>query len=234
MGRLSGGRRPDRKPAALAIACLALFVALGGGVYAASSSKKIDGHAIRAASLPGNRLIPGSVPGNRLRAGTIPASKLEPGSVTGAQIDVATLGQVPSAVHATNADAAREAARALSAESAANANRVNGFSAGCAAGSRQFGGACWQLAHSDAALEAPDAAASCAAQGGELPAALALAAFSQQPGVVLAVGDEWSSDLSTFSGLDKYGVVTVSSEGKLASVVSTVNRKFRCVIPLLS
>ena len=231
MGRLSGGGKPEGKWAALAIACLALFVALGGGVYAAT---KIDGHSVRAASLPGNRLIPGSVPGNRLRAGTIPASKLEPGSVTGAQIDVATLGQVPSAVHATNADAAREAARALSAESAATASRVNGFSAGCAAGSRQFAGACWQLSHSDAALEAPDAAAACAQQGGELPAALALAAFSQQPGVVLAVGDEWSRDLTNVIGTEIYAAVTVSASAEIGSEESTENRKFRCVTPLLS
>ncbi|MDX6622597.1 MAG: hypothetical protein QOE75_529 [Solirubrobacterales bacterium] len=216
---------------ALAIACLALFVALGGGVYAAT---KIDGHSIRAASLPGNRLIPGSVPGNRLRTGTIPASKLAPGSVTGAQVDVATLGQVPSALHATSADGAREAARALSAESAANADRVNGFSAGCASGTRQFAGACWQLAHSEAALEAPAAAASCAAQGGELPAALALAAFSEQPGVVLAVGDEWSGDIPIISGTEIYGVATVSASSEVDSAPSTEKRKFRCVIPLLS
>lgn len=228
---LSSGKRPKQGWAAVVIACVALFVALGSGVYAAT---KIDGHSIRAASLPGNRLIPGSVPGNRLRAGTIAASKLAPGSVTGAQIDVATLGQVPSAVHATNADSAREAARALSAESAANANRVNGFSAGCATGSRQFAGACWQLAPSEAALEAPDAAASCATQGGELPAALALAAFSEQPGVVLAVGDEWSGDLTNASGPNGFAVFTVSASAVIDSELSTEKRKFRCVIPLVS
>ena len=231
MGKLFGGGSGRRGSAALALACLALFVALGGGVYAAT---KIDGHTVRASSLPGNRLIPGSVPGNRLRTGSIPASKLAPGSVTGAQVDVATLGQVPSAVHATAADRAQEAARALRAEAAGNAERVNGFSAGCEEGTRQFAGACWQLEHSAAPLEAPDAAASCAQQGGELPAALALAAFAKQHDGVLAVGDEWSGDLSTFSGLDKYGVVTVSPESKLASVISTETRKFRCVIPLLS
>jgi hypothetical protein len=228
---LSSGKRPKQGWAAVAIACIALFVAFGGGVYAAT---KIDGHTIRAASLPGNRLIPGSVPGNRLRTGTIPADKLAPDSVTGAQVDVATLGQVPSAVHAANADSAREAARALSAESAANADRVNGFSAGCAAGTRQFAGACWQLTHSEAALEAPDAADSCADQGGELPAALALAAFSQQPGVVLAVGDEWSGEIGLPSGPDLYNVATVSSEAEVDFELSTEKRKFRCVIPLVS
>ena len=233
MGNLSGGERPERRWAALAIACLALFAALGGGVYAATG-KRTDGHSIRAASLPGNRLIPGSVPGNRLRAGTIPANRLAPGSVTGAQVDAATLGQVPSAFHADSADRAREANRALHAESAAEAERVNGHSAGCGPGTRQFAGACWQLAPSDAPLEAPAAAASCAIQGGELPAALALAAFSQQPGIALAVGDEWTGDLTNASGPDIYAVFTVSASAEVDSELSTANKKFRCVIPLVS
>jgi len=218
---------------ALAIACVALFVALGGGVYAASKAK-IDGHTVRTSSLPGNRLVPGSLPGNRLRAGTIPAGKLAPDSVTGAQIDVATLGEVPSAAHAGAADRAREADRAQTAESAANAARLNGFSAGCGAGTRPFAGACWQIEHSEEALDAPEAAAVCAAAGGELPPALALAAFSQQPGVVLDVGDEWSSDLTNVSSPNTYGAITVSATAEVESALSTATRKFRCVIPLVS
>lgn len=232
MGKLSGGGRPERGTAALAIAFLALFVALGGGVYAASKAK-IDGHTVRTSSLPGNRLVPGSLPGNRLRAGTIPAGKLAPDSVTGAQIDAATLGEVPSAAHAASAERAREADRAQSAANAANAERLNGFSAGCAAGTRLFAGACWQLEHSAEALEAPQAAAACATAGGELPAALALAAFAQQPGVTLAVGDEWSGDLTNFSGVDKYAVATVTLNGNVDSAGSTNTRKFRCVTPLV-
>jgi hypothetical protein len=216
---------------ALALASIALFVALGGGVYAAT---KIDGHTVRASSLPGNRLIPGSLPGNRLRVRSLPADRLAPGAITGAQIDAATLGQVPSAVHAESADSAREAARALSAESAANATRVNGYGAGCRTGTRAFAGACWQLEHSADALTAPAAAAACADQGGELPAALALAAFAQQPEIVLAVGDEWSRDLTNVSGDDIYATVTVSETAVIDSELSTESRKFRCVIPLVS
>lgn len=218
--------------AAVAIAGLALFAALGGGVYAASQAK-IDGHAVRAGSMPGNRLIPGSVPGNRLRAGSIPAEKLAPGSVTGAQIDVATLAQVPSAVHAENADRAHEAARALRAEAAGNADRVNGHSAGCGAGTRQFAGACWQREANATARDAPAAAAYCAGQGGELPAALALAAFAEQPGIDLDVGDEWSGDIAGASGPDLYSVAVVSSEAEIDFELSTTSRKFRCVIPLV-
>ncbi len=221
-----------RHSPALPIACAALVIAALGG-SAVFAGTKIDGHQVRTSSMPGNRIVPGSLPGNRLREGTIPASRLAPGSVTGAQVNAATLGQVPSAVHAEAADAARTANRATVAESAADATRVNGYAAGCATGTRAFAGACWQTAHSATALDATAAAASCAAQGGELPAALALAAFAQQPGIVLAVGDEWSSDLMNYTGVDAYNVATVSASRNLAAAPSTATRKFRCVIPLV-
>ncbi len=223
-------RRLRSQSPALPLACLALFVALGGSVYAAT---RIDGHSIKPRSLPGNRLLPNSVPGNRLRIGATPANRLRPGSVTGAQINTATLGQVPSAAWAESATTAREAGTALSATSAANAQRLNGHSAGCGAGTRAFAGACWGLQHSTAPLAAPAAAAECAKQGGELPPALALAAFSQEPEVVLAVGDEWTSDLTNASGLDAYSVFTVSPDGQIGFLISTAAKHFRCVLPLV-
>jgi hypothetical protein len=220
-----------RQSPALAIACIALFAALGGTVYAA---KRIDGHAVKVKSLPGNRLAMGSVPGNRLKPGAIAGTRIAPGSITGAQIDAATLGQVPSAVHAENADSARDAETALVAVTALGANAVNGHSAGCGQTTRYFAGACWQTASSETALNAPAAALSCASQGGELPGALELAAFSQQPGIVLAEGGEWSGDLTNVSGADLYGAVTVTASAVVNSAVSTSTRKYRCVIPLVS
>ncbi|MBK5220559.1 MAG: hypothetical protein JJE35_12360 [Thermoleophilia bacterium] len=220
-----------RHSPALPIACVALFVALGGSVLAAT---KIDGHSIRARSLPGNRLVPGSLPGNRLRVGAIPADRLAPGSITGAQVDATTLGEVPSAVHAESATAAREAATALRAASAADAEHVNGYSAGCGPGTRAFAGGCWQLQHSLDPLEAPAAAAACAAQGGELPEALALAAFSHEPGVALAIGDEWTGEIAVASGPGLYSVATVSPSAVVSFALSTMTRNFRCVIPLVS
>lgn len=215
---------------ALALAAVALFVALGGSVYAAS---KIDGHEVRPGSLPGNRVVPGSLPGNRLRPGSIPADRLALGSITGAQVDAGTLGQVPSAVHADDASSARQAATALRAASAAEAEHLNGYSAGCETGTQSFAGACWQAQSSATALEAPDAAAACADVGGELPGALALAAFAQEPGVVLAVGDEWSGDISSYTGVNAYSVATVSAASDVSSALSTETKKFRCVLPLV-
>ncbi len=224
------GKGLRRQVPALVVAGLALIVALGGTVYAAG---KISGRTIKVKSLPGNRLALGSVPGNRLKPGAIKGSQLAPGSITGIQIDASTLGQVPSAIHAETADSAHDAETALNAANAENARTVNGYEAGCRAGTRAFAGACWQGVANDSALSAPAAAAACAAQGGELPDALSLIAFSQQPGVTLAAGDEWSDEIPVMSGEDLYGVATVSPSGKVGSALSTAAKKFRCVIPLV-
>jgi hypothetical protein len=226
MGKGIRGQGP-----ALAIACLALFAALGGTVYAA---KKVDGRSIRVKSLPGNRLAPASVPGNRLKPGTLAAGLLAPGSITGVQVDASTLGQVPSAVHADSAESARDAQTALNAVNAVDAAKVNGYSAGCRPPLRLFAGACWQTGSSDAAVSAPTAALACATLGGELPSALALAAFSQQPGIVLAAGDEWTGEMATYSSPNSYNVVTVSPAGVIGASPSAASEKYRCVVPLVS
>ena len=227
------GRALRRPSPALFVSLIALFAALGGTVYAAGKAKKIDGKAIKVKSLPGNRLKLKSVAGNRLKPGAIGAGQLAPNSIGATQIDEATLGQVPSAVHADNADTAIEAQTALAAVNAVNANTVNGHSAGCLPTAQFFAGACWQSLPNGAAT-APNAALSCALDGGALPEALQLAAFAQQPGVNLGSGDEWSSDIPVFSGLNTYGVITVSAAGKINSTSSESTRKYRCVIQLVT
>jgi len=229
-----------RQAPALVVAGLALMVALGGTVYAAG---KINGHAIKVKSLPGNRLAVKSVPPNRLKPGafsgaqlspgSVQGDRLAPGSVTGLQVDVSTLGQVPSAIYADRAQAAKDAETALNAANAENAQRVNGYEAGCKSGTTLFAGACWQVASSGIALNLPNAAASCGSQGGELPDAIALAAFSQRPGIAIAAGDEWTKTLWTFSGVNAYSAATVKSAGEIDSSLSGNTKKFRCVLPLV-
>ena len=219
-----------RQGPAFAVACLALMVALGGSVYAAA---KIDGRSIRTGSLPGNRLERASLPGNRLKPGTLGPGRIVPGSLTGVQVDAATLGKVPEAAHADTAGSARTANTALTASSATEAARISGHVAGCTVTQRFFAGACWELQPSEA-KSAPQAAAACAERGGELPGALALAAFGAQPGVDLPLEGEWSSDIPVVSGVDQYAVVTVARWGATSSALHQVPHTFRCVIPLVS
>jgi len=217
---------------ALAVAMLALFVVLGGSVYAAKRAK-IDGRAIRTKSIPGNRLKPRSIAANRLKPGALRAAVPTP--LTGTDINELTLAQVPEAAHAESADMAQsavDAQTALNAVNAIDAQTVNGHGVGCLPGTREFAGACWE-ATANSAVNAPTAARKCAAKGGALPDALALAAFAEEPGVTLDFGDEWSSDVTNVSGVNVYGVVTAAANGSVDSDISTATHAYRCILPLV-
>jgi hypothetical protein len=105
-----------RLTSAHVIALIALFVALGGTVYAAGG---FSGRDIRRGSLPGNRIANDSV--------------------TGAQVEESSLGTVPSATRAaaatrsdvaTKADFATKAAEVEKATLAESATKLNGIAAG--------------------------------------------------------------------------------------------------------
>jgi hypothetical protein len=76
------------------VACLALFIALGGSVYAAG---KISGKQIKVSSLPGNRIKPRTIAGNRIKPKTLTGHQVKAGSLTGDQINQRTLTQVSAA-----------------------------------------------------------------------------------------------------------------------------------------
>jgi len=222
-----------RNSPALVVAAIALFVALGGSVYAAKRAR-IDGRAIRTKSIPGNRLKPRSIAADRLKPGVLRGTALA-APLTGADINELTLGQVPSAAHADFADSAQsavDAQTALNAVNAVDAKTINGHSVGCLPGTRPFAGACWESSPSSA-VDAPTAARKCAVRNGTLPEALQLAAFAEEPGVNLDPGDEWSSDITNVSGLNSYSGVTVSPNSEIDFLLSTNARAYRCVIPLL-
>ena len=77
-----------------AIACLALFVALGGTVYAAG---RISGKQIKPSSLPGNRIKPRTITANRIRKTTLTGRQIKKHSLTGDQINQGTLTEVSAA-----------------------------------------------------------------------------------------------------------------------------------------
>jgi hypothetical protein len=106
-----------RTPApATLIALVALFVAVGGTTYAATS--------LPANSVGTRQLRSGAVTTRTLHAGAVTGSKVAPNSLTGTQINSTTLGTVPSAAHAAAADRATRADRATNADHAANADHA--------------------------------------------------------------------------------------------------------------
>lgn len=70
------------------IACLALFVALGGSVYAAG---KISGKQIKRSSLPGNRIKPKTIQPNRIKPKSLTGRQIKADSLTGRQIKAGSL-----------------------------------------------------------------------------------------------------------------------------------------------
>jgi hypothetical protein len=101
MSRIAS-RRPS---AALVVACLALFVALGGVGYAAAT--------IGSAAIVDNSIKSKDIRDNGLRGKDVRADTLK-----GADVDESSLGKVPSAA---NADSAATAANATNAQNATNA-----------------------------------------------------------------------------------------------------------------
>jgi hypothetical protein len=116
MSRIAS-RRPS---ASLVIACLALFVALGGVGYAAAT--------IGSAAIVDNSIRSKDVRNNDLRGKDVRTNTLK-----GGDVDESSLGQVPSAAsadnatNATNAVNATNAANATTAQNAANADTVGGI-----------------------------------------------------------------------------------------------------------
>lgn len=85
-----GEKRRGRPSTSTIVACIALFVALGGGAYAAGLAKN---------SVTSKQIKNNSVKGKDLKADT----------VGGKQVNESKLGQVPSALNATNATNANNA-----------------------------------------------------------------------------------------------------------------------------
>jgi hypothetical protein len=136
-------RITSRKPsAAMVVACLALFMAMGGVGYAAATigsaaivdnsirskdvrNDNLRGKDVRDGSLAGTDVADGSLAGADVADGSLSGQDVADGSLsgqdvaddslTGADVDESSLGKVPSA------------ASADSATNAGNANTVGGF-----------------------------------------------------------------------------------------------------------
>ena len=76
------------------VACMALFIALGGSVYAAG---KISGKQIKRNSIPGNRIKPKGIPASRIKLKSLTGRQVRANSLTGAQINEKTLNGVSAA-----------------------------------------------------------------------------------------------------------------------------------------
>jgi hypothetical protein len=200
------------------MASIAVFVALGGVGYAATT-------------IDGNKIVKGTVGGAKLKNGTLTSTQVKQNSLTGSSIDESSLGTVPTAQTATTATTAGSANTAQSAATAGNANTLGGLTAKqlqvtCPVETELFGGMCWDedVRPADGWIEA---SRDCGTAGGRLPSLSELIAYVLQPGEQVS-GHNWTGDVIDVN-LGKETVLT-SDEGMTSSSVSSpTNLDYRCL-----
>ena len=110
------GRFSSHLSYANVIATVALFLALGGGAYAAIR--------LQPNSVGSRALRNGAVTNKKLAKGAVTGAKVATGSLTGRQINASTLGTVPTALHAASADVSTHAGTADNATHAGTADNA--------------------------------------------------------------------------------------------------------------
>jgi hypothetical protein len=207
----------NRRPSpALIIAIIALIAALGGTAWAAGLKK---------GSVGSRQLKSGSVTTGKIANNAITSPKVAKETLTGADIDVANLGSVPSATHASSADLA-------SALSDGSEHRA----AGCPAGATDIRGVCFDKTLSAAVKGVKLAADACAAKGGWLPTPMEL--YSVRNVIFLGGGtppDYAVSDVyfNEPIGGTAYSSIVVTSTGATPSVPENAEVKYICAYPLV-
>lgn len=202
-------------------ATLALFVALGGTGYAAF---RLPGHSVgsrqlRTGAVRNVNLARGSVGHEKIRRGAVYGTQVRFKTLTGRNIVESTLGQVPFATRAINADRSRYADAAGSAQDL-QGKVPKDFLDVCPVDTHYGAGGCVEN-RTRAPSSYFDAAINCTA-GKRLPTVSELLSLTQSYG---GAGPELTSDLQ-----DSSHAFTVDTKTRAVSTIDTSNPlAFRCV-----
>jgi hypothetical protein len=205
----------NRPSPALIIAIIALIAALGGTAWAAKKG-----------SVGSRQLKSGAVTTGKIANNAVTSPKVAKETLTGADIDVANLGTVPSATHASSADIA----------SALTDPDGSKRAAGCPAGATYIRGICFDKTLSGPVKGVKLAADACAGKGGWLPTPMEL--YSVRSVIFLGGGvppDYAVSDVyfNEPIGGTAYSSIVVTGTGATPSVPENAEVKYICAYPLV-
>ena len=216
-----------------AMASIAVFVALGGGAYAAVhvNGKDIKNHTITGKKIKRNTL--GSKQIKESRLGEVPSAARAQSAATADSAATATNAttatKATTATSATTATTASSAANATNASNASNAAKLGGappavYFVSCPSGTTLFGGVCWDNSPRTATgwIAASDA---CGNAGGRLPTLSELIAYTDQPGIQIGAV-HWSSDVVDIGATPTVGI---RDEATTTGSSSTLSFAYRCV-----
>jgi len=109
---------------ALILSIVAVFIALGGGAYAAISANSVGTKQLKNNAVTAKKLKKNAVTLKKIAKNAISTPKIKNDAVTGNKVLESSLGEVPSAAKATNAVQAMTAVSAESAAQLANLQRL--------------------------------------------------------------------------------------------------------------
>jgi hypothetical protein len=91
------------------VSFVALFVALSAGAYASTTlpANSVGSLQLRSDAVTAHKIAANAVTHSKIAARAVTGAQVAPGSLTGANINLATLGKVPSAAVADSAGLAR-------------------------------------------------------------------------------------------------------------------------------
>ncbi len=230
------------------MASVAVFVALGGGAYAAVqvNGKDIQNHTITGKKIKRNTL--GSKQIKESRLGEVPSASRSKYATKAGSADTAdsatsaasatratSAGTATTATSATTAEtatAATNAANAANATNAANADNAatlggdppSAFFVSCPAATTLYGGVCWDNASRSIAtwFSASD---TCGNAGGRLPTLSEVVAYTDQPGTQLT-DNHWTSEVVDRASLEP----VIAYRGESSTGFATVGGlPYRCV-----
>jgi hypothetical protein len=212
------------------MASVAVFVALGGGAYAAVH---VNGKDIKNRTIAGKKIKNNTLGGkqiNERRLGQVPRARRAQSAATADSAGTATTAATATkATMATSASTATSASSAANATNAANAAKLGGappevYFVSCPSGTTLFGGVCWDNSPRAAAgwIAASDA---CGNAGGRLPTLSELIAYTDQPGLQIGVV-HWSSDVVDLGSTPTVGI---RDEATTTGSASNLLFAYRCV-----
>jgi hypothetical protein len=190
------------------MATVAVFIALGGASYAAIKLPKN--------SVGTNQIKKEAVTAAKLKNGTVTGTKIAAGTITGSNIDLSSLGTVPSAANATRAINAEHAGTA---DTARDAQTIGGKSAtqllaeakpSCPAGTKLESGLCFEVAARPASAQY-SAIFACQGAGGWLPNIEQVINF-QIVNYTTPQPAEWTNYIS-FNGTKYFGMTARGTSG---------------------
>ena len=192
------------------VATLALFVALGGGAYAAL---RVPPHSVGS-----RQLKSGAVTAGKIAEGAITPGKIAEHSLTGAQINFGSLGAVPEAQSATRAS---------------EADRLSGHRAACPEATVPIRGVCFDANPNPEAPNLEAAALDCAGKGGYLPTPMELYSARGILGIDSAEPEFTDSLFRVKASSNEYLTIVIKGVGLPEEQLASSPASYYCAYSLL-